>query len=113
MPARRSCSAPIRVRLPISLTSVGQMVTIFYALVPGLRQCLFDGGIIARAAQHFGPDIAGEGRTRSEQADTVVPIVPVGAGDRRYCLRLVDRAEQRTPLPLMLSSGPSPPPAAA
>ena len=67
------------------------------AVVAGLGQGLLDRRVIARAAQHLDPDIGGERRAGAEQTDAVVPIVLVGAGDRRHRLGLVDRAEQRAP----------------
>src|SRR5712671_584514 len=92
MPARRSCSAPVLVRLPSSPTSVGAITNDFLALVAGLCEGSFGGGIVARAAQHVDADIARQWRAGAEQTNVVAPVVPITAGDRRHRLGLIDRS---------------------
>src|SRR5205814_6667215 len=60
-------------------------------------QGTLDLRVIARPLQHFDPDIGRKWRPGAEQADPVVPVVVVGAGNRRDRLALVDGAEQRAP----------------
>ena len=67
------------------------------ALVAGLGQCLLRRGMIARPLQHLDAGLVGERRAGREDADAVIAVGRVLAGQRDHRLILVDRGEQRAP----------------
>ena len=68
-----------------------------FAAVAGLRQLALDLAVVARPAQHLDALVVGERGAVVEQADTVAPVCAVRASHRVHRVRLVHRAQQRTP----------------